>query len=255
MSAPFPAGEEPTPWSVGRPAPAAARREAERAARMADVCISRLEEPGDLAEAEQVLRRVWGARPTDSSIATPALMRALAHAGGYVAGVRALHGSPHLGPADGATAVTQRPGTQDTSGPLIGVCLGFCAAPAERSLHSHVAGLIAGSVGRGAGRALKLDQRAWALENGLTSITWTFDPLVSRNAHFNLQRLGAHLVAITLLDDLRRHLARAEARDAGRAGPVAQAAADVGVQTVSRQAEAHAAFEIADRFDRNLHTH
>jgi len=163
----------PDPAAVLR---ARARTDADRSARGAGVRITLLETPGELAEAEQVLRRVWGARPTDSSIATPAMMRAIEHAGGYVAGVRALGGNC----ADpGAT------------GPLVGACVGFCAAPGDLSLHSHVAGLVAGSLGRGAGRALKLDQRAWALEHGLTSITWTYDPLVSRNAHFNLQRLGA----------------------------------------------------------------
>src|SRR5690606_33094168 len=33
--------------------------------------------------------------------------------------------------------------------------------------------------------------RRWALERGLRRITWTFDPLVRRNAHFNLAKLGA----------------------------------------------------------------
>lgn len=33
--------------------------------------------------------------------------------------------------------------------------------------------------------------RAWALERGATSMVWTFDPLVSRNAHFDLAKLGA----------------------------------------------------------------
>jgi predicted GNAT superfamily acetyltransferase len=41
------------------------------------------------------------------------------------------------------------------------------------------------------GFALKEHQRAWALANGIRKVTWTFDPLVRRNAHFNLQKLGA----------------------------------------------------------------
>ncbi|WP_049758849.1 hypothetical protein [Renibacterium salmoninarum] len=45
--------------------------------------------------------------------------------------------------------------------------------------------------GRGIGVALKLHQRQWALERELTEITWTFDPLASRNAYFNLVKLGA----------------------------------------------------------------
>lgn len=49
------------------------------------------------------------------------------------------------------------------------------------------------------GLALKLHQRAWALDRGLGRISWTFDPLVRRNAHFNLNRLGA-LPAVYLVD-------------------------------------------------------
>src|SRR5262249_13597994 len=41
------------------------------------------------------------------------------------------------------------------------------------------------------GFALKLHQRAWALRRGVTVIEWTYDPLVRRNAYFNLVKLGA----------------------------------------------------------------
>jgi len=44
---------------------------------------------------------------------------------------------------------------------------------------------------RGVGRMLKLFQRSEALGRGIRLIQWTFDPLEVRNAHFNLNRLGA----------------------------------------------------------------
>jgi predicted GNAT superfamily acetyltransferase len=44
---------------------------------------------------------------------------------------------------------------------------------------------------RGVGFALKLAQRALALEQGIEVVRWTFDPLIARNAHFNLHKLGA----------------------------------------------------------------
>src|SRR5437660_8147959 len=44
---------------------------------------------------------------------------------------------------------------------------------------------------RGVGRLLKLFQREEALGRGIRLIQWTFDPLELRNAHFNLNRLGA----------------------------------------------------------------
>jgi predicted GNAT superfamily acetyltransferase len=44
---------------------------------------------------------------------------------------------------------------------------------------------------RGLGRGLKLKQREDALSAGYDLIEWTFDPLEIRNAHFNIERLGA----------------------------------------------------------------
>ena len=58
-------------------------------------------------------------------------------------------------------------------------------------LHSHMTGVHRDYRDRGVGRALKLFQREEALGRGIRLIVWTFDPLETRNAHFNLNRLGA----------------------------------------------------------------
>jgi predicted GNAT superfamily acetyltransferase len=58
-------------------------------------------------------------------------------------------------------------------------------------LHSHMAGVKDGFRDQGIGRQLKLFQREEALQRGIRLIQWTFDPLEIRNAHFNLNRLGA----------------------------------------------------------------
>jgi predicted GNAT superfamily acetyltransferase len=58
-------------------------------------------------------------------------------------------------------------------------------------LHSHMAGVLGEYRNRGVGRMLKLFQRTEALGRGIRLIQWTFDPLELRNAHFNLNRLGA----------------------------------------------------------------
>ena len=47
---------------------------------------------------------------------------------------------------------------------------------------------------RGIGRRLKLYQRSLVAELGVTQILWTFDPLVARNAHLNLNALGARVI-------------------------------------------------------------
>jgi len=57
-------------------------------------------------------------------------------------------------------------------------------------LHSHVTG----SFQPGAGYALKQHQFEWAKNQGLSGITWSFDPLVRRNCVFNFDKLGASAV-------------------------------------------------------------
>jgi predicted GNAT superfamily acetyltransferase len=58
-------------------------------------------------------------------------------------------------------------------------------------LHSHQTGVSAAYRDRGVGRMLKLFQRDDALGRGIRLVEWTFDPLEMKNAHFNLNRLGA----------------------------------------------------------------
>lgn len=58
-------------------------------------------------------------------------------------------------------------------------------------LHSHMTGVLSDYRDKGVGRMLKLFQREEALGRGIRLIQWTFDPLELRNAHFNLNRLGA----------------------------------------------------------------
>ncbi len=58
-------------------------------------------------------------------------------------------------------------------------------------LHSHMTGVVEAYRDRGVGRMLKLHQREEALGRGIRRIEWTFDPLETRNAHFNFNRLGA----------------------------------------------------------------
>jgi predicted GNAT superfamily acetyltransferase len=47
---------------------------------------------------------------------------------------------------------------------------------------------------QGLGTKVKMQQWEWAKAHGYASITWTFDPLVRRNARLNLQKLGADLI-------------------------------------------------------------
>jgi predicted GNAT superfamily acetyltransferase len=65
----------------------------------------------------------------------------------------------------------------------------------EFSLHSHITGVLPSHEGTGLGLALKHAQRDWCLTRNIERVTWTFDPMVARNAAFNLRKLGARGVA------------------------------------------------------------
>ena len=125
-----------------------------------------LRDLSDRAELEQLsslLRTVWGAA---EPVVPLTMLRALSDTGGLV-----------LGAFAGAA--------------MVGGAVGFRAAADPARLHSHVVGVCKDWQRRGVGSAIKRHQRAWCLARGMTCMTWTFDPLVRRNAMFNINRLGA----------------------------------------------------------------
>jgi predicted GNAT superfamily acetyltransferase len=82
---------------------------------------------------------------------------------------------------------------------LVGMALAFYAdKPA--CLHSHRVGILPEYQNQGIGYRLKLAQRDDALARGIGTIQWTFDSLQSRNAYFNLSRLGG--IARTYIPNL-----------------------------------------------------
>jgi predicted GNAT superfamily acetyltransferase len=118
--------------------------------------------------AVRVLTRIWP-QPDGHDPVTPELAWVFAHTGNYVA--LALVGDTVVGSAIGFRAL-------DAAGPY---------------LHSHIAGVVPEWQGSNIGFALKEHQRSWAIDAGLERVTWTFDPLVARNAYFNVSKLGARL--------------------------------------------------------------
>ncbi|HYV84118.1 MAG TPA: hypothetical protein VE931_11410 [Pyrinomonadaceae bacterium] len=65
--------------------------------------------------------------------------------------------------------------------------------------YSHVMAVAKDYQNKGVGARLKWAQRERALSEGRKLIKWTWDPMLARNAHFNLNRLGATVE--TYLDD------------------------------------------------------
>ncbi|MEU9174090.1 chorismate synthase [Streptomyces sp. NPDC048420] len=69
---------------------------------------------------------------------------------------------------------------------LVGAAVAVFGPPASKATYSLVA-----AAEPGLGQVVKQAQRAWALGLGARTMRWTFDPLVARNARFNLAKLGA----------------------------------------------------------------
>jgi predicted GNAT superfamily acetyltransferase len=108
-----------------------------------------------------VIQRVWG-----EQVLPREMIRAFEHAGSVLYGARA--------------------GEE-----CVGFVLGFVGFDQGLHLHSHMLGVVPDWQDRGVGYALKLAQRAVALEHGIEEVRWTYDPLQARNARFNLVKLGA----------------------------------------------------------------
>jgi predicted GNAT superfamily acetyltransferase len=127
--------------------------------------------PNELELLEEVQKASWGY--DDREVTPGSLMVASVHSGGIVV---AAYPTGSSIPA--------------------GFAFGFPAVRGGRLLHhSHLLAITPAHRGTGLARALKLQQRARALEAGFELMTWTFDPLISRNARLNLGKLGARAVS------------------------------------------------------------
>ena len=76
---------------------------------------------------------------------------------------------------------------------IVGASFGFAAVEPELHLHSHMTAVLPEYQDQNIGYQLKMDQKDWARTNGFLSVSWTFDPLVARNANFNINKLEAKI--------------------------------------------------------------
>ena len=127
----------------------------------------------DSALIADLFDKVWDVK----SMVSPEIMTASLHNGGYgcVIYIR----------------VNEQRVVAGAAFALVGKALPGMNGP---NLHSHATGVLPEFVGMGIGEMIKRHQWHWAKENGFETITWTFDPLVRRNAHFNLVKLGARVI-------------------------------------------------------------
>jgi predicted GNAT superfamily acetyltransferase len=130
-----------------------------------DIRIKMIEDAGEMSVCVELQQRIWGYAPIDT--VPDQIFIVAKKTGGQV-----------MTAYDGDTPV--------------GFALAFAAMREGLTyLHSHMVGVVEEYQNRGVGRLLKLAQREDALERGIDLIEWTFDPLQLKNAHFNIERLGA----------------------------------------------------------------
>jgi predicted GNAT superfamily acetyltransferase len=132
---------------------------------MSEITVRPLDSISDFQRCVQIAREVWGDAELDTE---PAVTYVIAHhTGGQV-----------LGAFEGDT--------------MVGFTKAYVGLHDHTPyLHSHMAAVLPSHRNRHIGRQLKLAQRDEALSRSIRLIEWTFDPLEIRNAHFNINRLGA----------------------------------------------------------------
>jgi predicted GNAT superfamily acetyltransferase len=101
---------------------------------------------------------------------TPNLLQAMVHSGSYLSG-----------------AFSDKK--------IVGAAFAFPATNGGLHLHSHMTAVLPEFRDKGVGYALKIDQWNWAKKNNYSHLSWTFDPLVRRNAKLNIAKLGVDISA------------------------------------------------------------
>lgn len=146
------------------------------------ITIRPIETHAELAQVEDIQRQVWPG--TDLEIVPRHVLTTAAHNGGLLIG--AFDDDRLIGFVFGFL------GTDD----------GDTRRPALTRLKhcSHMLGVLPEYRDQHIGYRLKLAQCDFVVQQGVRLITWTYDPLESRNAHLNIARLGA--VCRTYLRDV-----------------------------------------------------
>ena len=101
---------------------------------------------------------------------TPNLLQAMVHSGSYLSGAF-------------------------IDNKIVGAAFAFPATNGGLHLHSHMTAVLPEFRDKGVGYVLKIDQWNWAKKQNYSYLSWTFDPLVRRNAKLNIAKLGVDISA------------------------------------------------------------
>ena len=133
-----------------------------------EITIRPVESRADMDACVELQRRTWG--EAFSEVVPASMLQITAKMGGVAVG--AFNGE----------------------GGLVGLVYGISGFRHGRPAHwSHMLAVRPEARNLGVGRRLKMRQKEMLLALGVKTMYWTFDPLVSRNAHLNLNRLGARV--------------------------------------------------------------
>jgi len=120
----------------------------------------------DINQAREIFDRTWA--PVNSTEVTPNLLQAMVHSGSYLSGAF-------------------------IDNKIVGAAFAFPATNGGLHLHSHMTAVLPEFRDKGVGYALKIDQWNWAKKKNYSHLSWTFDPLVRRNAKLNIAKLGVEI--------------------------------------------------------------
>lgn len=135
--------------------------------------IDKVEDPDEIRTLIPVIKSAWGMENTDQLVKD--IIAAMRFHGGLVLAAR-----------------------EDDK--VIGMQYAFTGMRHGKIyLYSHMTGVERNHKYSGIGKELKMKQREWALQNGYDLIAWTYDPLMSLNANFNIHKIGA--IARTYLEN------------------------------------------------------
>jgi len=130
--------------------------------------VQKLESLQDQDSVRKIFDLTWA---TDAGTEiTPNLLQAMVHSGAYLSGAF-------------------------MENKIVGAAFAFPATNNGLHLHSHMTAVLDHYRDQGVGYALKIDQWNWAKKQNYSHLSWTFDPLVRRNAKLNIVKLGGDISA------------------------------------------------------------
>jgi predicted GNAT superfamily acetyltransferase len=137
------------------------------------ITIRDLKSIDDLIQLKGVEKEVWGMADDDTIPLTLAIACKAA-------------GNIFVGAFD-----TRNKEKEKDKDKLVGFAFGFLGREhGQTTIHSHMLAVLDAFRHRDLGSRLKQAQRERAISMGIHEMTWTYDPLQSRNAHFNFSKLG-----------------------------------------------------------------